>query len=89
MQKIKLDWIFNISDIENLKSELNNNSVVFDMSDTKIIDTEAIKFLLELSKEKNIEIENPPYVLFEILEVLQLKEFFLSKIKINHVPQST
>lgn len=52
------------------------------LSQTKFVDSEAIRFLYSLLKKGiDIELTQPPDILQEVLEVLELKEIFIPLVK--------
>ena len=77
---IRLEEDFNypvVKRMENLVNLENIDSLVIDLTGSKLVDSEAVKFMYTLLKEEiDITLVNPPEILDKILDILELKEEF-------------
>ena len=77
---IRLEEDFNypvVKRMENLVNLENIDSLVIDLTGSKLVDSEAVKFMYTLLKEGiDITLVNPPEILDKILDILELKEEF-------------
>ncbi len=78
--KIKLNSDFNIvavRKIENLLKVEETEEIDIDLSESKIVDSEAIKFIYLKNKEGiRTTIHHPPEILYEALRILELQDIF-------------
>ncbi len=83
--KIKLNSDFNIiavKKIENLLKVEETEEIDIDLSESKLVDSEAIKFVYLRNKEGiRTTIHNPPEILYEALRILELQDVFKQFIK--------
>jgi len=82
---IKPEWIFNTFTILTVIPYLDNEvrEVEIDLSDTDIVDTDAIKFMLDISEGNiGVSIKDPPNILFDILNTLGISDIFREKVYI-------
>ncbi len=75
----KINFYLNAQQVKRLE---NLNKLELDLSDVKVVDTEAIKFLMERAKNADVAIKNPPDVLWEILDILGIRDEFIARIKV-------
>ena len=77
---VKLDSDFNYPSVKKIENSIefeNLREVVIDMTNSKLADTEGVRFLYYLKKSGvKITLVNPPSVLFKIFDILKLTEFF-------------
>ncbi len=83
---IKPDWIFNTFTVMSLKHHVDSSikEVNIDLSNTEIVDTDAIKFILELSDKFDVNIKKPPQILFKVLKILDIEDVFIRKVNIEN-----
>ncbi len=88
--KIKLYRDFNYPNVKRIEKVLEDidegdlNTIFIDLTKSKIIDSEAVKFLFKLKKRGfNIILKNVPEIYYEVLEILELKDYF-KDIKITY-----
>ncbi len=63
----KLETLVNVEDIE---------SLVIDLTEAKIVDSEGIRFIYTVMKEGvQITLVNPPYIFDKIVDILKLKSY--------------
>ncbi|SNZ09570.1 STAS domain-containing protein [Persephonella hydrogeniphila] len=74
--KLKSDFIYpTVKKIENLLNVESFENLVIDLSESKIVDSEAVKFLYSALKEGiSITLVNPPEIYGKILKILQLDD---------------
>lgn len=77
---IKFNEDFNypaVKKIEGLLNLENIDKVVIDLTYSKLVDSEAVKFMYTLLKDGiDITLINPPEILDKILDILELKDEF-------------
>ena len=77
---IRLEEDFNypvVKRMESLVNLENIDSLVIDLTGSKLVDSEAVKFMYTLLKEGiDITLVNPPEILDKILDILELKDEF-------------
>ena len=63
----KLEALVNVEDLENL---------VIDLTESKIVDSEGIRFIYTVMKEGvQVTLINPPYIFDKIIDILKLKNY--------------
>lgn len=75
--EVKVQGAFNLNVRNHIESRLSPEIVKLriNLSQSRIVDTEAIIFLHQWQKNgKDLELVNPPAILFEILDILELNE---------------
>ncbi len=83
---IKPYWVFNTYSVFKIKPWIDRsiNSIKIDLSNTQIIDTDAIKFMYDLSKGGfEVYIKNPPDLMNKVLNVLDIKDHFYNQVKLE------
>ncbi|WP_297452687.1 STAS domain-containing protein [Persephonella sp.] len=77
---IRLEEDFNypvVKRMESLVNMENIDSLVIDLTGSKLVDSEAVKLMYMLLKEGiDITLVNPPEILDKILDILELKDEF-------------
>lgn len=69
----RLETLVNVEDLEKL---------VIDLTESKIVDSEGIRFIYTVMKEGiQVTLVNPPYIFGKIVDILRLKEY-MKKLKI-------
>ncbi len=81
--KIRLngDFIYpNVIKLEKLLKDIDEgdlDTIFIDLTKSKIIGSEAIKFLYKLkNKGYKLKLKNVPEVYYEVLKILELKDYF-------------
>ena len=79
--KLSSDFNYpNVVKVEKLLEDIDEgdlNTILIDLTRSKIIDSEAIKFLYKLKKRGfKIKLKNVPEIYYEVLKVLELKDYF-------------
>ncbi len=70
----------NVVKIEKLLKDVDEGdlkTVFIDLTDSKIVDSEGIKFLYKLKNRGfKVKLKNVPEIYYKVLEILQLKDYF-------------
>lgn len=75
--EIKIFGSFNLAAKNMIESRLGDGitDLKIDLSDCRFIDSEGVIFMYNWQKSgKKLELKNPPNVLFEIIDILELTE---------------
>lgn len=75
--KVKIHNNFNLLTKKKIESRLTReiDKLEIDMSNCKLLDSEAVIFMYHWNKSgKELNLINPPEILFEILEILELND---------------
>ncbi len=73
----KIFGSFNLAAKNRIESRLSDGirDLKIDLSECKFIDSEGVIFMYKWQKSgKSLELKNPPNVLFEIIDILELTE---------------
>ncbi len=77
----------NVLKIEKLLEDIDEgdlDTIFIDLTKSKIIDSEAVKFLYKLKKTGfKIKLKNVPEIYYKVIEILELKEYFKDVEVIN------
>lgn len=83
---IKPEWIFNTYTVLTVRPHLDNEirEIEIDLSNVEIVDTDAIKFMFDVSESGiSISVKDPPDILFDVLDTLGISDIFREKIYIT------
>ncbi len=83
---IKPEWIFNTYTVLTVRPHLDREiqEVEIDLSNVEIVDTDAIKFMFDVSESGiSVSVKDPPDILFNILDMLGISDIFREKIYIT------
>lgn len=81
--KVKVLNNFNLLTRNKIESRLTKEieKLEIDLSNCRLLDSEAVIFMYQWDKsDKELNLINPPEILFEILEILELREIW----QLNH-----
>lgn len=81
--KVKVLNNFNLLTRNKIESRLTKEieKLEIDLSNCRLLDSEAVIFMYQWDKSgKELNLINPPEILFEILEILELREIW----QLNH-----
>mgnify|MGYP000306500074 CR=1 FL=1 len=81
--EVKLNNAFNLTARNKLENRLPKEitHLQIDLSDCRLVDSEGVIFMFEWQNTGNtLELINPPDILFEIIEILELREHWNATI---------